>query len=308
MKLPFTHKMAFTFASYGWRGSQFLWKLARAFQKAAEGKVVVLPNSFPIRIDSKDWISKTIYEGTYERALLHFLDSLALSDLCIDVGANIGVTLWHSLKNSSPSATFLAFEPSEQCFESLNNSRADISNAGKIFDFAIGETDESRTIFGLKNESHSGAASLISHWGVHGEKGEVQVRQLDTVLREYLGDKEISLLKIDTEGYEAQVIRGAKKTLAMGRIEIIVMEVSPNFGSVEFLSEVNELLGERYRWLALGERGSIKRRAALEEISVDQAISFKHQWNLVLMRTDVLKNYQKKNNYIEIREKNSIPS
>ena len=293
VKLPFIHKIAFAFASAGWRGSQLLWKVAQSFQKTSEGKIIKLPNGFPVRIDSKDWISKTIYEGTYERALLHFIDSLVLEDLCIDVGANIGVTLWHSLKNSAPTATFLAFEPSAQCFESLNNSRADISNSGKIFDFAVGEADESRTIYGLQNESHSGAASLISHWGVRGEKGEVQVRKLDTILKEYLGSHSISLLKIDTEGYEEQVIRGAKNTLASGKIEIIVMEVSPNFGSVEYLNDVNHLLGERYRWLALGELGNIKRRAFLEEISLSQAISLKQQWNLVLMRTDVLENYQK---------------
>ena len=115
MKLPFTHRVAFAIASSGWRGSQFLWKIATRLQKVNEGEIVRLPNDFPLRIDSKDWISKTIYEGTYERALLHFLDSLTLKDYCIDVGANIGVTLWHSLKNSNPSATYMAFEPSSQC-------------------------------------------------------------------------------------------------------------------------------------------------------------------------------------------------
>lgn len=307
MKLPFVHKIAFAFASSGWRGSQLLWKAAVTFHKASEGETIQLPNGFPVRIDSKDWISKTIYEGTYERALLHFLDSLALKDLCIDVGANIGVTLWHSLKNSAPSATFLAFEPSAQCFDALNNSRDDISNSGQIFDFAIGEADESRTIYGLKNESHSGAASLISHWGVRGEKGEVQVQKLDSVLKEYLGNNSISLLKVDTEGYEEQVVRGARSTLMSGKIEIIVMEVSPNFGSVEYLYDVNQLLVQRYRWFALGERGNIKRGAFLKEISLGQALSFKHQWNLVLMRTDVLENYQKRTRHIPIKELNSIP-
>ena len=301
MRLPLTHRVAFALASSGWRGSQFLWKVATNLQKVREGEKTRLPNGFPLRIDSKDWISKTIYEGTYERALLHFLDSLALKNACIDVGANIGVTLWHSLKGSASSATFMAFEPSAQCFEALGNSRADISNSGQIFDFAIGEVDETRPIYGLRNESHSGAASLVSHWGVRGEKGEVRVRKLDSVLKEFLGDNSISLLKVDTEGYEAQVVNGARDTFSSGKIEIIVMEVSPNFGSVEYLNSLNQLLGQKYGWYALGERGSIKRSPYLEEMSLHQALALGEQWNLVLMRKDVLKNYQESDRPIAVK-------
>ncbi len=77
-RIPFTHRIAFSLASSGWRGSQFLWKVATAIQKVNESEIVNLPNGFPLLVDSKDWISKTIYEGTYERALLHFLDGREL--------------------------------------------------------------------------------------------------------------------------------------------------------------------------------------------------------------------------------------
>ena len=293
MKLPWTHRIAFAVASSGWRGSQFLWKIAIGLQKVKEGEIVRLPNGFPLRIDNKDWISKTIYEGTYERALLHFLDSLVLKDCSIDVGANIGVTLWHSLKNSESSATFIAFEPSTQCFEALGSTCADLSNSGKIYDFAIGSADESRSIYGLGNQLHSGAASLISHSGVRGEKGEVQVRKLDSILKESLGNNSISLFKVDTEGYEAEVVNGAADTLATGSIEIIIMEVSPNFGSVDYLNYLSQLLNQKYCWFALSEQGSIKRRPCINEISLNQALAYDQQWNLVLIRKDVLEVYQK---------------
>lgn len=293
MILPFTHRVAFAVASSGWRGSQFLWKIATRLQVVNEGEVVRLPNGFPLRIDSKDWISKTIYEGTYERALLHFLDSLVLKDCSIDVGANIGVTLWHSLKNSKSSATFMAFEPSTQCFEALEITCDDLNHSGKIYDFAIGSADEYRSIYGLGNQLHSGAASLISHSGVRGEEGEVQVRKLDSVLKEYLGNRLISLLKVDTEGYEAQVVSGATDSISTGKIEIMIMEVSPNFGSVEYLTNLSQLLDVKYSWFSLNEQGSFKRRACLDEISLSQALAFNQQWNLVLIRNDVLEVYRK---------------
>ncbi len=302
MKLPFTHRVAFAIASSGWRGSQFLWKIATRLQKVNEGEIVRLPNDFPLRIDSKDWISKTIYEGTYERALLNFLDSLALKECCVDVGANIGVTLWHSLKNSECSATFMAFEPSPQCFEALESTCADLSNSGKIYDFAIGSADESRSIYGLGNQLHSGAASLISHSGVRGEKGEVQVRKLDSVIQECLGNRLISLLKVDTEGYEAQVVIGATDSISRGKIEIIILEVSPNFGSVEYLTYLSQLLNEKYSWFALNERGSIKRSPCLDEITLNQALAFNQQWNLVLIRKDILEIYQKSKVHIAVNQ------
>lgn len=301
MILPFTHRVAFAIAASGWRGSQFLWKIATRLQMVNEGEVVRLPNGFPLRVDDKDWISKTVYEGTYERALLHFLDSLVLKDCVIDVGANIGVTLWHSLKHSTSSASFMAFEPSTQCFEALESTCKDINHSGKIYDFAIGSADESRSIYGLGNQLHSGAASLLSHSGVRGEKGKVQVRKLDSVLQEYLGNRLISLLKVDTEGYEAQVVSGAADSISTGKIEIIIMEVSPNFGSVEYLKDLSQLLDEKYGWFALREQGSIKRRACLDEISLSQALAFNQQWNLVLIRNDVFEDYQESKGRISIR-------
>jgi FkbM family methyltransferase len=302
VNLPWTHRIVFTLASSGWRGSQFFWRIARGLQKVKEGTTVKLPNNFPLQIDSKDWISKTVYEGTYERALLKFLNSLALKECSIDVGANIGVTLWHGLKHSEPSATFVAFEPSAQCINALRNTCANLINSGEIYDFAIGAADESRSIYGLGNQLHSGAASLISHAGLRGEEGEVQVRKFDSVFQEYLESNSISLLKIDTEGYEAEVINGASKSIPKGKIEVIILEVSPNFGSVDYLKYLNLLLEEKYRWFAIKERGNLKRSTYLNEVSLNQALAFDQQWNLVLMRKDVFERYKWSKSSILVRE------
>jgi FkbM family methyltransferase len=300
LRPPICHRAAFAFAKNGWRGSQFVWKVASKLQKVKDGENIRLTNGFPLLTDGSDWISKTIYEGTYERALLSFLDGLELTEMYIDVGANIGVTLWHSLKGSKPTANFIVFEPSTQCFTALGNTRMDISNQGQIFDYAIGNTDGKATLFGLDNQAHSGAASLAAHPGIRGGHGEVQVRKLDTVLGELTGKQTISLLKIDTEGYEAQVVEGAKETLLSGAVEIIVMEVSPNFGSVEFLFTVDRLLTGMYRWFYLDERGTVRKTPYLLEINLDHALKYKHQWNLVLMRKDVFATYEKSQGRISI--------
>ena len=143
---------------------------------------------------------------------------------------------------------------------------------------------------------------MISHSGVRGEKGEVRVHKLDSVLQEYLENNLIALLKIDKEGYEAQVIGGVTDTLASGKTEIIIMEVSPNFGYVVYLNYLSHLLDQKYEWFALREQGSIKRRPCLDEISLDQSLAFDPQWNLVLIRKDVLNNYQNSAKHIAINQ------
>ena len=291
-KIPYLHRLAFWYAWSGLRGSQHLWKLARYLITGPKQGVVILPNGFPIIVNDLDWISKSIYEGTYERSLLHFLDSLAFSGEIVDVGANIGVTLWHSIENSSLETRYLACEPSSQCSQGLALTVSQISQNGVIHKLAIGAINEVRKIFGANNDFHSGGASFINHSGLRGNSEVVQVRTLDFLLAESGFTFEVSLLKIDTEGFEADVIAGASALLASNKVEIIIMEVSPNFGSVEYLHVVDQLLGKGYKWYSLDEDGILRRRPKLKSVNLEDSLGFLEQWNLVIVREDIVRRYQ----------------
>ena len=294
------HRIAFWYAWKGFRAPQYLWGLVRLATRVASPSKVLLPNGFPMIVDERDWTSKTIYEGTYERSLLHFLNSLELSELVIDVGANVGVTLWHCLKNSSLNVQYLAFEPSSQCSDGLQLTTSKIDRNGSVHECALGDRNELRTIFGINNAAHSGGASLIQHSGLGANSEEIQVRTLDSVLNELNLESSVSMLKIDTEGFEAQVIIGSSLLLASQKIEMIIMEVSPNFGDVRYLKEVHKLLGEGYLWFSLDETGFIKRRPFLRRITLEQSIESSVQWNLVLIRADIFKIYcSKRHKYIK---------
>ena len=289
--MPLLHRFPFWFSWNGFRGSQFIWALFGFFKKLPATKEIRLPNTFPLIVNKKDWISKTIYQGTYERSLLHFLDSLVLSSLIVDVGANIGVTLWHGLRNSKPDTAFMAFEPSKQCLPGLLMATSQMNNKGHVLGYAIGDTDGIQTMYGIENEVHSGGASLISHSGLRGHSEDVDVRRLDTLIAEYFDGQSVSLLKIDTDGYESRVIGGANKLLESGLLEIVIMEVSPNFSEVSYLKNVSMLLGAGYHWFTLEESGKFKRKPTLYRISLEQALNLAEQWNLVLVRDDVLEYY-----------------
>lgn len=290
-KIPYLHRLAFWYAWSGLRGSQHIWKMARYLISGAKQCVVVLPNGFPIIVNDLDWISNSIYEGTYERPLLHFLDSLEFSGNIVDVGANIGVTLWHSIENCSLETQYLACEPSSQCLQGLTLTVSQIRQNGVVHKVAIGAANEFGEIFGTNNLFHSGGASLISHSGLRGNSELVQVKTLDSLLSESGFKFDVSLLKIDTEGYEAHVIAGASALFASSKVEIIIMEVSPNFGSVEYLNVVDQVLGKSYRWYSLDEGGTFRRRPILRSVNLEDSLGFLEQWNLVIVRDDILRGY-----------------
>jgi len=289
--MPVLHRFPFWFSWNGFRGSQFIWALFGFFKKLPESKRIQLPNTFPLIVNEKDWISKTIYQGTYERSLLRFLESLVLSNVIVDVGANIGVTLWHGIRDSKHDTRYMAFEPSKQCLPGLLMATSYMHNYGHVLGYAIGDTDGIQTMHGIENEVHSGGASLISHSGLGGHSEDVDVRRLDSVIAEYFDGQHVSLLKIDTEGYESHVIGGANKLLKSGLVEIIIMEVSPNFGDVSYLKSFSQLLGASYHWFTLEESGNFKRNPSLYRISLDQSLNRTDQWNLVLVRDDVFEFY-----------------
>ena len=293
--LNLLEKAIFRFAWDGWRGSHFLWRVNnRIKHKGQQDKRLnLLPNGFVMSYEAQDWTKRTIYEGTYERALLHFLESLSKIELVIDVGANIGVTLWQTLKGASQHAKFIAFEPSEQCLGDLETLATQLKNDGEIIQAALGEREGLKELFGINNKSHSGLASLVNRPVLTGESKVISMQTLDSVLKSRSLTRTVSVLKIDTEGYEREVLIGSSSLLESKRVEILILEVSPNFGETSYLKNLANQLGEGYLWFQIVEKGHYRRRAWLQEISVECALEITYQFNLVLFRRDKLEEYRK---------------
>jgi FkbM family methyltransferase len=286
--VPFPHQIAYEFSRRGFRGSSVIWKLARKISNENDGELVVLPNGFPIVVDKTDWIARTIYEGTYERPLLALLNIITVDGCFVDVGANIGVTLWNGMVGSESASTYCAFEPSEQCQQGLLLSTQSIRNSGKIFKVAIGNQSERRIMHGLNNPEQSGGGSLMQHDGLSGEDISVQVRTLDELIAENLIPGSVFLLKVDTEGYEAQVLAGAKILVSRKEICIFILEVSPSFCSTEWVKDFHDEISSSYTFFKLSEEGFIRMSARLVEVSLEEALNKKDQWNLVVIRNDIL--------------------
>lgn len=147
-------------------------------------------------------------------------------ELIIDVGANLGYYAVLFAQLGTRRHTVLAFEPEPYNYQLLTRN-VELNGAGNVraFRLALGETSEQRDLVMYK-ASNRGRHSLLD---LHaGSRTSVDVRSLDGVLEEHgLSRAAIRLLKLDVEGYEFFVLKGAEA--AVRRCQYIVLEYSPQY-------------------------------------------------------------------------------
>jgi FkbM family methyltransferase len=134
-------------------------------------------------------------------------DYLAPTDTAIDAGANVGtMTIPFSMKVGSD-GLIISIEPNPRTFACLkDNVELNKCQNVTLLNAAIGEKEGS--IF-ISNHASDDQNSVSTTSGI-----EVQMKTLDNIVEESKLNH-ITLLKIDTEGYEKYVLQGASKTLSI---------------------------------------------------------------------------------------------
>jgi FkbM family methyltransferase len=144
-------------------------------------------------------------------------------DVLFDVGANIGQTMrW--FRFYLPYAKIYCFEPVRSTFEQLSRNAKGNDNC-VLENMALGErrTEKLIRLFeGNMAVLNSLDESLMNN--TKGAKEEcIRVETLDQYC-EKNGIAKIDLLKIDTEGYDINVLKGAERMINDGRISMIYCE------------------------------------------------------------------------------------
>jgi FkbM family methyltransferase len=181
---------------------------------------------------------------------LALLPAGRLKDLryVVDVGANAGQWSNGLLELVSPEK-LAVIEPGPAAFAQLQgrfrgNPKVELHNV------AVG-AEEGRTTLGVTRDSTG--ASLLQpreemrdligrNWTVETEV-ECALRTLDTLLVQW---PEISLLKIDVQGYENEVLAGAVRTLAKTSFLLIELNFMRQYEGGSWLGEIHELLTATY--------------------------------------------------------------
>lgn len=161
-----------------------------------------------IRLTSmaKNFSSLSVYlTGQRDPELQAFIASrLKPGQVFVDVGANIGVYSVFASRLVGPSGRVLAIEanPGTHRYLADNMARNGLSNVATL-NCAVGDADGHLQI--STDRRNAGA----THVAISDEKGAtIRVRRLDDILREQ-GVECVNYLKIDVEGYELPVLRGA---------------------------------------------------------------------------------------------------
>jgi len=178
-------------------------------------------------VDLAEWGGRSCYYWGRFPDVAHQLllcRVLKPGDTYIDVGANVG---FHSMLASrlvGPSGVVLSFEPNPATFSILSGHMAinRIKNC-RPFSFALGDVDGDATLNQI--EIHSGTATLRAvNEPLNSVK--VNVRRGDEIFKDipFAGQ---TIIKVDVEGFELQVLRGLEKTLA--RVAIVAVEITPDW-------------------------------------------------------------------------------
>jgi FkbM family methyltransferase len=185
--------------------------------------------------------------GRYEVDELEALDSLVLSRFagrtrcCVDIGANIGN---HCLHFSRRFDKVIAFEPNPLAADLLRwNLRANDCTNVTVHPVGLAEIPSTATLAIV--DRNLGASHLGARPGPEsaGEaRVEVQLARGDDLL---LQEELIDLVKIDVEGFEHEVLRGLRKTLARHRpivlAEVLPSRIDPASGTTPVASLLDEL-------------------------------------------------------------------
>lgn len=144
-----------------------------------------------------------------DAALLAALAHIKPGDYVVDVGCNIGLHSHWYAKSVGPSGAVFGFDPNPEVIECARNNCPE----GRFENVAIGAREGHAV---LELNENVGASHIEKS-----EYGDVRITSLDVHYRE----PRLNLIKIDAEGFEIDVLFGARETIARHQ-PIMVIEVN----------------------------------------------------------------------------------
>lgn len=140
----------------------------------------------------------------------------------VDVGANVGdwLGMVRAGVDGRPFAA-LAFEPSRSAFDALQRRFGDDGRI-TLVEAALGASPGTLAFF-EEPSAGRGSTLVADFMRTSGTTRTVTVRTLDDALRTAGWDR-VDLLKIDAEGFDLQVLRGASAALARRAIGVLQFE------------------------------------------------------------------------------------
>ena len=202
----------------------FQRKLARRITRKHPTAVDVFDVPGAGRVRFANWTNPLVEKKVLSAETVGFFQQfLRPGDLAIDIGANIGHMTVQMVLATGPDGLTLGFDPNPYVFEILAQNAALNPGIGRIVPYNLAITDHDDEFFYHSSEAsfNNGGISATgaSRHGKFALSHKVPGVNLEAFLeREYPADLgRLRLIKIDTEGYDKEIIRSIAGLLAKYR-------------------------------------------------------------------------------------------
>lgn len=177
----------------------------------------------PTKMIGRSILTTGLYDLTVSEALARLVRP---GDTVVDAGANVGYMTLLASAVAGPEGLVLAFEPHPDLFSVLEQNVASARTQfqaarTELHNEALGEeVGRAGLVLPANFDTNDGIARISADAGGVDPTLPVSVTTLDGVL----GESSVDVLKLDVEGFELHVLRGATRALESGRIRHIVFE------------------------------------------------------------------------------------
>lgn len=171
---------------------------------------------------------------------------LTEKSIIFDVGANIG-NFALSINKKNNLSNIYCFEPNPFSYSLLQKNMNPFKNI-YTYNIGFGEIESEMEMYIYEHAKDTEHASIYKtvmsefHKAQDIQAINISINTIDSFCENY-NITQIDFLKIDTEGYELNVLKGAKNMIETGRINIIQFEFNEmNIASRVFLKDFYEIL------------------------------------------------------------------
>lgn len=190
---------------------RWLVKLApNHYQYPKESLRAVSREGFRYQLDVGDFLDWHIYYGQMEGAKDRLYELASAGDVVIDVGANIGETALHLGRRVGSTGRIIAFEPDPVMREKCRrNVSLNVSEEILLEPFALSDQAGQYRLHRVSERNPAGNR-ILTDVNAPTESVVVEAKRLDDYVdQQRIG--RVSLVKVDVEGFEYRVMKGAER-------------------------------------------------------------------------------------------------
>jgi FkbM family methyltransferase len=201
-------------------------------------EVIEQVGPFRMRLRLEDNIQRWIYLGLYENEEIETCrQSIGAGETCVDLGANVGWFTLHFAAWVGAAGRVIACEADPNVAEELrqNCQLNAFADRVEILNKAVSDLPGTVRFIRSPRESSGWGSVLRQPGNQGGTMIDVPATTLDEILSSR-GIRDVAYLKIDVEGYEFAVLRGAAQSLSAGIIHNVL---------IEWVGTAHTLQGER---------------------------------------------------------------